>query len=335
MKAIVLPQVNPSLDPIFSDIDLPTPLPGEVLVRLKAAAINHHELWLLETEKDSQPYILGSDGSGVVEAVGQGVTRWKQGDEVIIHPSLNWGGNENHYGSEFSILGWGSNGTFAEAISISENNIFKKPAHLSWEAAAALPLAGLTAYRAVFKKANLQAGETTLVHGGSGGVAVFALQFAAAVGAKVIVTSTQSNKLLRAKELGAAITVNSKEADWDKRIKEQLGNASVDLVVDSLGGEFTSTSLGLLRNGGRLVSYGWAASQFSNIDMQDVFWRQLTIIGSSMGSNQDFADMLEFVSKHKIDPVIDSTYSFEKITDAFARQNNSDRFGKITVRIAN
>ncbi len=330
MKALVLPQLKSSL----SDIPTPVAQAGEVLVRLKSAAINHHELWLMENEKDSQPFILGSDGSGVVEAVGQGVTLLEKGDEVVIHPSLHWGEREDSYGSQFAILGWGNNGTFAEAISVSEENVFRKPTHLSWDSAAALPLAGLTAYRALFKKADLQAGETVLIHGISGGVAVFALQFAVAVGAKVIVTSTQDAKLRRAQEFGATITVNCNEPDWDKKIKEQLGEGSIDLVVDNLGGEFTSRSLQLLRHGGRLVSYGTTANQFSNIDMQDVFWRQLTIIGSTMGSPEDFANMLDFVSKHNIASVVDSIHPFEKIDEAFTRQKSSNRFGKVVVQIA-
>jgi len=300
---------------------------------LKSAAINHHEIWLAENEKDSQPFILGSDGSGVIESFGENVKNFKKGDEVIIHPSLHWGTREDAYGDQFAILGWGNNGTFAEALLIGEENVFKKPAHLSWDSAAALPLAGLTTYRALFKKADLKAGETVLIHGISGGVAVFAMQIALAVGAKVIATSTNDKKLQRAQELGATITINTNNPDWDQRIKEQLGEGAVDLVVDNLGGEFTSRSLGLLRRGGRLVSYGSTANQFSNIDMLDVFWRQLTIIGSTMGSPDDFADMLAFVSKHNIAPVIDSMYPFEKINDALARQKNSERFGKVVVQI--
>lgn len=328
MKAFVIPHLESSL----SDIASPVAKPGEVVIRLKSAAINHHEIWLVENKKDSQPFTLGSDGSGIVEAVGQGVTLLEKGDEVVIHPSLHWGKREDSYGSQFAILGWGNNGTFAEAISISEQNVFRKPTHLSWDSAAALPLAGLTAYRALFKKANLQADETVLIHGISGGVAVFALQFAIAIGAKVIVTSTQDAKLQRAKELGATITVNTNEPDWDKKIGEHDGG--IDLVVDNLGGEFTSRSLGLLRRGGRLVSYGSTANQFSNIDMLDVFWRQLTIIGSSMGSPEDFSEMLDFISRYNITPVVDSIHPFEKIHEAFARQKSSDRFGKVVIQIA-
>ncbi|MBK9925519.1 MAG: zinc-binding dehydrogenase [Anaerolineales bacterium] len=329
MKAFILPQTKATL----SDVPLPTIKPGEVLVRLKSAAINHHEIWLVENEKDSPPFILGSDGSGVVEAVGEHVTKLKKGDEVIIHPSLHWGEREDAYGDKFVILGWGNNGTFAEAILVREENVFKKPTHLSWDSAAALPLAGLTAYRALFKKADLKADETVLIHGISGGVAVFAMQFALAIGAKVIATSTSDKKLQRAQELGATITINTNNSDWDQKIKEQLGEGGVDLVVDNLGGEFTSRSLGLLRRGGRLVSYGSTANQFSNIDMQDLFWRQLTIIGSTMGSPADFADMLAFVSKHNITPVVDSLHPLEKINEALARQKNSERFGKVVMQI--
>jgi NADPH:quinone reductase-like Zn-dependent oxidoreductase len=184
-----------------------------------------------------EPAIPGSDGSGVVEAVGSGVTTLRPGDEVIINPSLHWGEREDAYDpATWSILGVPVNGTFAEYIAVPASHVHPRPAHLSFEEAAALPLAGLTAYRALFPQGEMQPGDHILIHGIGGGVALFALQFAKACGARVMVTSTQDWKLTRAAELGADAGVNSKTADWVQQAREWTGGRGVDLVIDSLGG---------------------------------------------------------------------------------------------------
>src|SRR5258706_2206445 len=237
--------------------DIPAPIPGqtEVLISLKAAAINHRDLHMFSWDPDG-PFTLGSDGAGVVSEIGAQSGAWTPGSEVVINPSLNWGPREDAYGPDWSILGWPRDGTLAEAVAVPAENVYPKPPHLTFEQAAALPLAGVTAYRALVARAQLQAGERVLIHGIGGGVALLALQFALALGAKVMVTSTSDEKLGRAAAMGADFGVNSREGDWAASAQEWSGGAGVDVVLESLGGDTLARSLQTLRHGGRLVTFG-------------------------------------------------------------------------------
>jgi NADPH:quinone reductase-like Zn-dependent oxidoreductase len=313
-----------------SEVPDPVPGPGEVFIRLKAAALNRRDIWLFDREWD-RPFILGSDGAGVVEALGPGASGLARGDEVVINPSLDWGGREDAYSNDFTILGHPRDGTCAEAIVIPAEYVFPKPAHLTWEEAAALPLAGLTAYRALAVRARVQAGEQVLVHGIGGGVAVFALQFARLLGAQVMVTSTRDEKLERARALGADLAVNSRKEDWEKAAREWSGGAGVDVVVDSVGGELFARSVYALRLGGRLVTYGTTADSFSNVDVETVYWNQLSLIGSTMGSPADFRAMLAAVARHELRPAVDSVWPLAQAAQALGRMDQGLQFGKIVL----
>jgi zinc-binding alcohol dehydrogenase/oxidoreductase len=309
------------------------PGPGEVLIRLRAAALNHRDLNFFNWEPE-QPVILGSDGAGVVEAVGSGVQRWTVGAEVVINPSLKWGPREDSYGPDWSILGWPQDGTLAETICIAADQVFPKPAFLSWEEAAALPLAGLTAYRAVVPRAAVQPGESILIHGIGGGVALFALQFALALGARVMVTSTSDEKLERARGLGAEAGVNSHSTDWVQAARDWTAGDGVDVVVESVGGEYFADSLGAMRMGGRLVTFGATSDKAANMAVNTLYWHQLSLLGSTMGSPRDFAGMLALVGKHQLRPIVDSVYPLDDGCLAFQRLSRGEQFGKIVLQCA-
>jgi NADPH:quinone reductase-like Zn-dependent oxidoreductase len=334
VKAIRLTHHLPIADVRPSEVEAPTLGPGEVLVRLKAAGLNHRDLWLFDQPWDA-PFILGSDGAGVLEAFGPGAEAAGRGLEpgqaVVINPTQDWGDREDAYGPQFTILGYPRDGTLAEAIAMPVEYIFPGPAHLTWEEAAALPLAGVTAYRAVAVRGRAQAGEKVLVHGIGGGVALFALQFARLLGAQVMVTSTSDEKLERARALGADLAVNSRSGDWERAAREWTGGAGLDLVVESVGGELFARSLYALRLGGRVVTYGTTADSFARVDVETLYWNQLSVIGSTMGSPSDFAAMLKTVEQHGLKPVVDSVWPLAETHAALQRMAQGRQFGKIVV----
>ncbi len=332
MKALRLTRAMTPDDLCAEEVPEPQPGPGEVLVRLRAAALNHRDLKLFSWEPE-RPFIMGSDGAGVVEALGPDARGPAPGTEVILNPSLDWGAGEDAYGPGWSILGWPRDGTFAQWIAIGAEYVFPKPAHLTVEEAAALPLAGLTAYRALVARARLQTGERVLIHGIGGGVALCALQFALVLGARVIVTSTSDEKLERARGLGAELAVNSRSADWARAARAWTGDAGVDVVVESIGGEYVTRSLPVLRRGGRLVTFGTTADAHADIDVRKVFWSQLSLLGSTMGSPADFAGMLTLVNAHRLRPVIDSVFALDDGCLALERLAQGKQFGKIVLRI--
>ena len=241
MRAAVLREPGPAENLRLEDVDDPTPGPGEVVVGLRAAALNHRDVWIRSGTGAyaggfRERVILGSDGAGEVAAVGAGADPTLAGRAVVINPSLDWGDDGVAQGPEFRILGLPDDGTYAQRIKVPARNVHPKPAALSFEEAAALPLAGLTAYRAVVSRAQVRAGETVLVTGIGGGVSTFALQIAARRGARVLVTSGSDAKLARARDLGAAGGANYRTQDWPKEILALTGGRGPDVVIDSAGG---------------------------------------------------------------------------------------------------
>jgi NADPH:quinone reductase-like Zn-dependent oxidoreductase len=267
------------------------------------------------------PVTPGSDGAGITDA-----------REVIINPGLFWGDSELYQGSHFNVLGMPVNGTFAEKVLVPEENIYDKPTHLSWEEAAALPLAGVTAYRALFVQGEAKPGEKVLISGVGGGVALMAMQFALAHGMEVSVTSGNDDKLERAKAMGVTSAMNYKEHDWTKKLTTQ--KIGFDLILDSAGGESFSHLQKLVKPGGRMIVYGGTLGKIHNLSPQILYWRQMTIRGTTMGSQKDFAAMLSFVNTHRIKPIVDSVYTLEDTNAALAKLRDSTQFGKVVIRIA-
>lgn len=308
----------------------PAAAPGQAVVRLHAASLNHRDLWIQVGlyANIKLPLIPGSDGAGTVESVGADADKSWLGREVIINPSLDWGPDPRAQGPAFRILGMPDSGTFAEKISIPVANLAPKPAHLSWEQAAALPLAGLTAWRALFTRARLKAGERVLVTGVGGGAALFALQFAAAAGAEVWVTSGSPDKLTRAPSLGARGGVNYRDTGWAATLQQQAGGL-FDVIIDSAGGEGFASLIELTRPGGRLVFFGATTGNPKGLDVRKCFFRQINLLGTTMGSPEDFAGMTDFVAQHKITPVVDRVFPLAAAEAALRHMEAGAQFGKI------
>ncbi|HLP95725.1 MAG TPA: zinc-binding dehydrogenase [Saprospiraceae bacterium] len=320
MKALIINQLNSR--PVFTD--LPPTLPGEteVQVNLKASALNHRDLFITQGlyAGIKIPCVLGSDGAGECD-----------GQRVLIYPALEWGDSPDHQSKQFRVLGMPEHGTFAEQITIPKDSIYAMPEHLSWEEGAALPLAGLTAWRTLMSRCQLRAGERVLITGIGGGVALMALQFALASGAEVWVNSGASQKIEQAKAIGASGGVNYKESDWDKQLKQQAGGG-FDVIIDSAGGDGFALFPGLCNPGARIGFYGGTLGKVNGLSLQPIFWKQISLLGSTMGSPGEFADMLAFVQKHHLRPVIDSIYPLSQGNTAFDRMENGGQFGKIVMQ---
>lgn len=302
---------------------------GEVKVKLKYAGLNHRDLFVLGRQKEGDPpLIIGSDGAGIIEEIGENVQDFKVGDEVVINPSLRWKGKSDGAPQGFEILGGNHTGTLAEKIVISSENIEIKPAYLSWEEAGVFPLSALTAYRALFTKAKIQPNETLFLPGVGSGTNTFVLLFAKALGNKVIVSSRSEEKLEMAKKYGADVAIHTHK-DWQEELKDE----KIDVVIESIGEATFKQSLALLENGGRLVSYGGTSGYNLNINLFEVFMKQLTILGTTMGSQDEFREMLKFVEKHEIRPVIDCLYSVTDSADALKRLDDAKQFGKIGINL--
>ncbi len=247
MKAIVVRQPGGPEQLCLEEVSTPEPGLGEVIVALRAAALNRRDILVRSRPKmaEMMPFIPGSDGAGVVAATGSEVRRLKEGDEVVIYPSLRWGIFQSHPSAAFEILGGPTDGTYAEFIRIPAENAFAKPAQLSFAEAAAFPLAGLTAWRALITKTQVKPGERVLILGAGSGVATFLLQIATMAGASVYVTSHSDDKLERALTLGAAGAVNYTQADWPDKIKA-ISNGGFEVIVDSVGAATFNHNLELL-----------------------------------------------------------------------------------------
>jgi len=305
----------------IEDVPAPEAADGVTLVRVRAAALNHRDVFIARGLYPNivLPRILGSDCCG--EAGGR---------EVVVDPTIGWGADERVWSPDASILGMPSDGTFAQNVAVPNANVHPKPEHLSVEEAAALPLGGVTAYRAAFICGGLQAGETVLITGVGGGVQTFALLYAKAIGARAVVTSSRDGKLERAKALGADVAINyATTPDWHKAVRAV---GAVDLAIDSAGGDSFAKALSVVKPGGRAVTYGGTTGD-ATIKMFPIFWNQLSILGTSMGSPGDFAAMLAFVSKHRITPVIDRVYELAEIESAMQRMDDALQFGKIVLRV--
>jgi len=311
----------------------PKPAKDQVLIKLKYAALNHRDLWLIQEQTQEFPngIVLGSDGCGVVEDVGEDADPLLIGAEVVINPSLDWGTNPIVQGDTFRILGFPDNGTFAEYISISKKYIFEKPEHLSFEECAAIPLSGLTAYRALFTKARLRVNEKVLITGIGGGAGLWALNFAVAYKARVYVTSGSDEKISKARGLGALAGFNYKDPEWAAKAQKEAGG--FDIIIDSAGGSQFGKFIDLAMPGGRIVNFGRTAGNITEISTRLLYWKQLSIMGTTMGTRDEFLSMLHFVESRNLKPILDKTFSLENIDQAFERMVKADQFGKITVEI--
>ncbi len=314
------------------DVDKPTVGANEVLIKVTAAGLNKRDQFIREGKYPNIKFgsILGSDGVGVVEAQGSAVSKEWVGKKVIINPNLNWGNNEHVQARDYAILGMPSAGTFAEYIAVNVDRVHELTNHLTDEEAAALPLGGLTAFRACFHQGKMKKGENVLISGFGGGVAQFAFQFAKAAGANVFVTSSSQQKIDKALAMGASGGFNYKEAEWYKNPWQTKGG--FDVVIDSAGGDQINTFIKMMRPGGRIVFYGATNGLPTSLDLYRMFWNQLTLQGTTMGNDQEFGAMLEFVRQHKITPIIESVKPFSEIIAAFDEMAGNSKIGKLVVK---
>jgi zinc-binding alcohol dehydrogenase/oxidoreductase len=339
MKAILLKQTGKIEDLeknlVIEDIHRPDINDDEVSIKIKYASLNHRDLWITKGlyAGIKLPIVLGSDCSGIIEDKGRSVKNFSIGDEVIVNPGLNWGDNELYRGKNFKILGLPDNGTLEEYIAVNCTYVYKKPAHLKPEEASAVPLAGLTAYRATIVKGELNKDKKVLITGIGGGVSTFALLYAVNSGADVYVTSGDENKINKAIELGAKNGVNYKAENWDKEILEK-NRDGFDLIIDGTGGETISKCLNVINTGGRIVNYGATTGNVSNFELRKVFWKQVSLLGTTMGSDKDFRCMLKLIEDKKIIPIVDKVFDFENVSEAFIRMDKSEQLGKIAVKIS-
>jgi zinc-binding alcohol dehydrogenase/oxidoreductase len=332
MKALILTDKNRPLT--IQEVPDLVACEDDAIVKICAAALNHRDCWIQKGQYAGlkYPIILGSDGSGVVHATGSVRNAHWIGKDVIINPALNWGSNQSYQDPiQFSILGLPVDGTLAEYVKVPVKNLAHKPKYLSFEEAAALPLAGLTAFRALLKRANLESQEKVLVTGIGGGVALFLLQFATATQADVYVTSSDEEKNRKAINLGAKGAANYSRENWVEIIRQQAH--AFDVIIDGAAGNNLNDLLNLAKPGGRIVLYGATRGNPANITARRIFWKQLNVLGSSMGSPTDFQEMIEFVQKNMIRPVIDKVFNFREGEAAMQRILSGKHFGKIVISV--
>jgi zinc-binding alcohol dehydrogenase/oxidoreductase len=336
MKAMVLHELGGPDKLIYEDIPEPEPGPGETVVRLHAAALNRRDVFVTQgqypgAKPDALPIILGSDGSGEVVARGDGTSGPDEGAEVVINPALHWGDDPRKPGKEYRILGLPDDGTFAQFVKVPAENVFPKPSHLSHEEAAALPLGALTAYRALVTRGEVKEGETVVVPGIGSGVATFVVQMAAALGARVFVTSGSDEKIEKAKELGAEGGVNYNSEDWFKELKSLTGG--VDLSVDHVGGEGFDALVSLAKPGSRIVTFGSTAGPKVTVVMPRIFLKWLDVLGTAMGTNEEFGAMLDLYAEHGLRPTINETFPLEEAAAALKHMEEGKGMGKIVLDI--
>lgn len=317
----------------WREVETPLVTPGKVLVKIKAISLNRRDEWIMEGKYPNIRFggILGSDGSGIVDQVGDEKAKSLLSKEVVINPNIDWGPDPDVQSKRYTILGMPVNGTFAEYCLVDSDRVLPMPAHLDFLQAAALPLGGLTAFRALFKKGHLTAGQNILISGFGGGVAQFAFLFAQAAKANVYVTSGSDEKIGRALKMGAKGAYNYKrESNYSDLWKTRGG---FDLIIDSAGGDQINNFIKILKPNGKIVFYGATNGLPSKIDLYRMFWNQLSLQGTTMGNDVEFKEMLDFVAQHQIKPLIDSIRPFSRLSESIADITRPNKVGKIVIQV--
>jgi NADPH:quinone reductase-like Zn-dependent oxidoreductase len=301
----------------YEDAPDPEPGPGEVLIHLRAAALNRLDLWIRKgLPSVPKPRILGADGAGVDES----------GRRVVINPGIE-------HGDRISVVGEHMDGTYAELIAVPESNVYALPDEISFEEAAAFPLVFETAYRMLVTRAGLREGEWVLVWGAGSGVGTAALQIATALGGRVVATSSSDAKLERARELGAEVVVNHETGDVAAAVKEATAGTGADIVVEHVGEATWQTSLQAVRPHGRIAVCGATSGPNPKAALHRIWWKQLTILGSTMGTKADFEGVYELVKRRRAKPIVDSVFPLAEARAAHERMESGEQFGKVVLRI--
>lgn len=323
----------------IEELPRPAPDPGEVLLEVKAAALNHLDLWVrrglpIET---TMPHIGGSDVAGVVAEAGEGVDAGRAGERVVLNPSL-WCGEcewcrrgEESMCLRYRIIGEHTDGGFADYLAVPADQVYRIPDDLSFEDAAALPVSYMTAWRALHSRARLRAGEDVLVLGASGGTAIAAVQIAIDLGARVFAVTSGAANVERLRALGAAFVYDRSTEDWSKAVFADTGKRGVDVVVENVGEATWKGSMRALAQGGRLVTYGGTTGPKVEIDLRVMFWKQLSVLGTTMASKAEFEAMLDAVFTGRLRPVIDTVMPLDQAREAHERLEAGGQFGKIVL----
>ena len=313
---------------VLEDAPDPSPGPGEVLIGLRASALNHLDVWIRKgLPSVPKPRILGADGSGVVEALGDGVHGFEPGQRVVINPGVEAADGSIH------VIGEHGDGTNAELIAVPATNVYPIPNGLSFEEAAAFPLVFETAYRMLVTRASLREGEWVLLWGIGSGVSTAGLAIARALGARTIVTSSSDDKLARARELGADVVVNHATGDVKAAVREATSGHGADVVVDHVGEATWRTSLDVAAREGRIAVCGATTGPNPPAALHRVWWKQLTILGSTMGTKTDFEGAYDLVASGRARPVVDEIVPLAEIRAAHARLEAGEQLGKIVLTI--
>ena len=311
----------------YEDAPDPEPGPDEVLIRLRAASLNRLDLWVRKgLPSVPKPRILGADGAGTVEAVGSAANGFEVGERVVINPGIE-------HGDRISVIGEHMDGTHAELIAVPATNVYPLPDEIPFEEAAAFPLVFETAYRMLVTRAGLREGEWVLVWGAGSGVGYAAFSIAKALGAHVIATSSSDEKLARAKELGADVTVNHTNGDVVATVKKATGGG-VDIVVEHVGEQTWKTSLQVARTGGRIAVCGATTGPNPPAQLHRIWWKQLTIVGSTMGTRTDFEAVYELVKSGRAKPIVDRVFPLDDARSAHERLESGEHFGKVVLAIS-
>lgn len=325
----------------YAEVPDPQIRANEVLVEVRGCALNHLDIFVrrgLPGIEIPLPHISGCDVSGVVREVGELVTWVKPGDEVMVQPGVSCGhceaclSGQDNLCREYDMIGYRRDGGYAELVAVPGVNIIPKPSQLSWEEAAALPLVTVTAWHMLVTRANVQPGENVLVHAAGSGVGSVAIQIAKLRGARVLTTASSEEKLAKARELGADVTINYTQEEWPKEVRRLTDRKGVDVVVEHTGAATWPGSISSLKNNGRLVTCGATSGYDARTDLRQVFYRHLTLLGSFMGSKAELLEAMKFVRDGKIHGVVDRVLPLSEARQAHELIEDRAQFGKIVLQ---
>ena len=344
MKAVVFHEHGgPEVLKAVADFPEPALGPADVLVRVRATALNHLDLFVRKGIPGLTlplPHVLGSDVAGEIAKVGDRVAGLEVGERVTVNPGLSCGRcefctrGEESLCVDFKILGEHVKGGYAEYVALPARNVLRLPRDFPFETAAAAPLVSLTAWHALVGRAQIKKGEHVLVLGAGGGVSTAAIQIAKSVGCTVYATTSSDEKVRRAKEIGADFVVNYKAVPWSKAVWELTGKRGMDVVLDDVGAATFKDSLRALRKGGRLVTPGATTGGTMEIDVRPVFWRQLSVLGSTMASQREFEDVMKAIFAGRVKPIVDKVFPLEEAREAHEYLERGEQFGKVVLRVA-
>jgi NADPH:quinone reductase-like Zn-dependent oxidoreductase len=342
MKAAVFREYNkdPTKVVKIEDIDIPKIKPNEVLIRVEAAAYNYNDLWAIYGEpiKVPMPHISGSDAAGVVEEVGELVTTLKKGDRVVSHSNMScrvcdYCTSGREYDCSKRVI-WGFqtgplDGGYAQYARLPEVNVLKLPDNVSFIDAAAVSMVGMTSWHMLVGRANIRPGQTVLIMGGTSGVGSIGIQIAKLYNCKVIATAGSESKMEKCKELGADYVVNHRKEDWWKEVRNITNKEGVDVIFEHIGKSVFPQEVALLKMGGTLVTTGATTGYDSSIDLRYLFFKGLNLLGSTQGTRAELSEVIYWVSKGKIKPLVDDVLPFSRVAEGHVRMMNGNITGKL------